>query len=82
MSRRKEKKGMEADVCYFTKGAFINHVDMPGEGAYQMSILLHKPYQVKIFHKGGRVKMSNYLFTWFMNDPLNEKELVNFYSRP
>ena len=42
MSRRKEKKGMEADVCYFTKGVFINHVDMPGEGVYQMSISLIK----------------------------------------
>ena len=36
------------------KGPFINHVDMAGgEGVYQMSILLHKPYQVKLSTKGG-----------------------------
>ena len=47
-------------------GSFINYVDMEGEGISQMSILLHKPYLVKLSTKGRGSKMS----TCFMDDPL------------
>ena len=41
-------------------------------GGLPMSVLLHKAYLVKYSTKGrgGGVKMSKKLSTWFMNDPL------------
>ena len=52
-------------------GSFINHVDMARGGVCQMSILLHKPYLVKLSTKGGGgSKLSKILSTWFMDDPL------------
>ena len=41
-----------------------------GGGVCQMSILLHKPYLVKLSTKGeGGSKMPKILSTWFMDDP-------------
>ena len=41
-----------------------------GRGCYQIPILLHKPYIVKMSTKRGRgQKISKKNFTWFMNDP-------------
>ena len=38
-------------------GSFINYVDSSGGGVSQMTILLHKPYLVKVSTKGaGRGK--------------------------
>ena len=35
------------------KEAFINHVDMVGEGVYKMSTLLRRPYFVKLLKEEG-----------------------------
>ena len=41
-----------------------------GMGVSQMTILLHKPYLVKVTTKGGGgSKIPEILTTWFMNDP-------------
>ena len=40
-------KAVNEKTRFLNKGAFINHVDMAGEGVCQMSILQHKPYKVK-----------------------------------
>ena len=39
---------------FFHGGSFINRVDMTGKGVgvFQMTILLHKPYFVKLSTKG------------------------------
>ena len=44
-----------------------------GRGFGQISILLHKPYFVKVTTKeegGGGVKIPKILITWFVDDPL------------
>ena len=54
------------------KGASINHMDSwgePGEGVSQMTILLHKPYFVKMSMNGKKVKN---LSTWFIDDILDD----------
>ena len=41
-------------------------------GVSQMTILLHKPYLVKVTTKGGGgSKISKNLTTWFMDDPFS-----------
>ena len=41
-----------------------------GEGVSQITILLHKPYLVKVNTKGGGgSKIPKILTTWFMDDP-------------
>ena len=48
-----------------------------GRGVCQMSILLHKPYLVKLSTKGGGgSKMPKILSTWFMDDPQDEIDTV------
>ena len=43
---------------------------LKGEGVSQMTILLHKPYLVKVITKGEGVKNTKKLIMWFMDDPL------------
>ena len=38
-----------------------------GEGVCQMTILLHKPYLLKVSTKGNGAKNSENLPTWFMD---------------
>ena len=45
-----------------------------GEGVSQMTILLHKPYLVKVTKKGGP-KIPKKLTIWFMNDLIIKSDL-------
>ena len=42
-----------------------------------MTILLHKPYLVKVTTMGGGVKIPKNLTTWFMDDPYAKTASVN-----
>ena len=48
------------------KGTSINHVNSWGGGVSQMTILLHKPYLIKVTTNGEGVENT----TWFMDDPI------------
>ena len=59
--------GFSRSIVFYDKGHTKNTWTV--EGVSQMTILLHKPYLVKVTTQGRGSKIPKNLTTWFMDDP-------------